>query len=172
METSAEPAVDVGALFVAHAPFLVRVVERLTGSATQAEDIVQEAFIVAHRRRHELRSEARGWLYRVCANHARQHRRSLWRRFRLLGAVAAEPAREPPVPDDVAARRERGATIRARVLELPFLYREALVLYELEGESTRSIAQLLGVSEGTVSTRVSRAREMFRERWRVGGGEP
>lgn len=159
---------DVGPLFAAHAPFLVRVVERLTGSGPLAEDIVQEAFLVAHRRRRELRDlpEVRGWLYRVCANGVRQHRRSVWRRLRLLGAVAAEP--EPVnerVPDEDAARRQRGRRIRTCIVALPFELREVLVLFDLEGESTRSVAELLGLPEGTVSSRLSRARAQFRERW-------
>lgn len=159
---------DVGPLFAAHAAFLVRVVERLTGSGPLAEDIVQEAFLVAHRRRRELRDvpEVRGWLYRVCANNLRQHRRSLWRRFRLLGAMATEP--EPAqvrLPDDDAARFERGRRIRACIVELPFELREVLVLFDLEGESTRGVAELLGIPEGTVSSRLARARAQFRERW-------
>ncbi|HEY4221993.1 MAG TPA: sigma-70 family RNA polymerase sigma factor [Myxococcota bacterium] len=172
LSRSEADVVDVGHLFVLHAPFLVRVVERLTGSPAQAEDIVQEAFIVAHRRRRELRDqpEVRGWLYRVCANLVRQHRRSLWRKLRLLGAVAAEPTAAAPVPDDVAARRESGRKIRACILALPFDKREAFVLFELEGESTRAVAALLGVPEGTVSSRLSSAREIFRAGWRAQEG--
>lgn len=169
----AAEADDVGALFVEHAGFLVRVVERLTGSGAMAEDIVQDAFLVAHRRRRELRAgpEVRGWLYRVCVNGVRQHRRGSWRRFRLLGAIAQEPV---PIahrsPDDDAAMVERGRRIRACVVELPLDLREVLVLFDLEGESTRSVAALLGLPEGTVSSRLARARAQFRERWQAGDG--
>lgn len=165
--------VDVGALFAAHAPFLVRVMERLTGSPALAEDIVQDAFIVAHRRRHELRDlpEVRGWLYRVCTNKLREHRRSIWRHLRLLGGVATEPPLTPvAVPDDVTQRLARARRIRACVLDLPLLQREALVLFELEGESTRSVASLLGVPEGTVASRLAAARASFREHWLAAEG--
>lgn len=159
--------VDVGALFTLHAPFLLRVVERLTGPGAHVEDLVQEVFIVAHRRRAALKDvpELRGWLYRVAANRAAQHRRSLWRRFRLARAVEIEPAREATGPDDVAARRQHGARVRAAVLALPFLQREAFVLVELEGFDTRTTAALLDIPEGTVSSRLSTARKLFRQRW-------
>lgn len=163
----ADKAIDVGALFSLHAPFLLRVAERLTGPGPHVEDLVQEVFIVAHRRRGELRNvpELRGWLYRVTANRAQQHRRSLWRRFRLARAVEFEPAGASAGPDELAARRQRAAQIRAAVLELPFLQREAFVLVELEGLDTCTTASLLGIPEGTVSSRLSTARKLFRQRW-------
>ena len=159
--------VDVGALFTQHAPFLLRVVERLTGPGIHIEDLVQEVFIVAHRRRAELREgpELRGWLYRVAANRAQQHRRSLWRRFRLESAVELEPRSVTPTADDVVAQHQRGARVRAAVLALPFLHREAFVLVELEGLDTRSAAICLDVPEGTVWSRLSTARRLIRERW-------
>ena len=167
-EQTAEAVVDVGTLFVLHAPFLLRVVERLTGPGPHVEDLVQDVFIVAHRRRKELRDgpELRGWLYRVTSNKAMQHRRTLWRRFRLAKAVEVEPMHSTPaVPDEVAARHERGRQIRKAVLELPFLQREAFVLFELEGLDTKTVASLLDIPEGTVSSRLSAARKLFRERW-------
>ncbi|MDP2343938.1 MAG: sigma-70 family RNA polymerase sigma factor [Deltaproteobacteria bacterium] len=163
-----DAVVDVGTLFVLHGPFLMRVVERLTGPGPHVEDLVQDVFIVAHRRRRELRdgSELRGWLYRVTANKAMQHRRSLWRRFRLSRAVEVEPpGARPAIPDEIVAQREHGQRIRQAVLELPFLQREAFVLFELEGLDTKAVAALLDVPEGTVSSRLSAARRLFRERW-------
>ena len=165
---AAAAVVDVGTLFVLHAPFLLRVVERLTGPGPHVEDLVQEVFIVAHRRRAELRDgpELRGWLYRVTGNKAKQHRRSLWRRFRLARAVEVEPlGAGPAVADEIVARREHGQQIRQAVLDLPFLQREAFVLFELEGLDTKTVAALLDVPEGTVSSRLSAARRLFRERW-------
>lgn len=173
--SSAQGAVvDVGTLFVLHAPFLLRVVARLTGPGPHVEDLVQDVFVVAHRRRGVLRDgpELRGWLYRVCSNKAMQHRRSRWRRFRLATAIEMEPtATAPAVPDEIASRRERGRRIRQAVLELPFLQREAFVLFELEGLDTKSVAALLDVPEGTVSSRLSTARRLFRERWARTEGE-
>jgi RNA polymerase sigma-70 factor, ECF subfamily len=171
--SAATTSPDIGALFVADAPFLLRVVERLTGSGDHVEDLVQEVFIVAHRRRHELRDgpDLRGWLYRVASHKAMQHRRSLFRRFRLSRAVSAEPIHHSiAVPDDVAAARQRGLQIRKAVLELPFLQREVFVLSELEELDTRTIATLLAIPEGTVASRLHTARRLFRERWSADGG--
>ena len=163
---------DVGALFSAHAPFLMRVVERLTGPGAHVEDLVQDVFMVAHRRSHELRDgpELRGWLYRVASHAAMQHRRALWRRFRLMRAVSTEPTGHHTAnADDVVDRRERGLHIRRVVLELPFLHREVFVLSELEELDTRTIAMLLAVPEGTVASRLHTARRLFRERFSADG---
>jgi RNA polymerase sigma-70 factor (ECF subfamily) len=161
------PAVDVGALFDAHAPFLLRVVTRLTGGGDQVEDLVQEVFLVAHGRRHELSShpEPRAWLYRVAVNLVRHHHRSFARRRALVQAAAREVPESTPGPLDQAQRREHAELIRACVAELPLEQREAFVLYELECLEGRAIAELLGVPENTVWSRLHHARKRFRELW-------
>lgn len=161
-----EEAVDVGALFDAHAAFLVRVAERLTGSASLAEDVVQEAFIVACRRREILRegSDLRAWLYRVVRNVVRQHRRTKARRLAFLDRFGAEP-RWPEAgghdPEQIIADREHGRLIRAAITDLPLKQREVFVLYELEELSGREIAELLSVGENTVWSRLRLARKRF-----------
>jgi RNA polymerase sigma-70 factor, ECF subfamily len=164
-----EEAADVGALFTMHAPFLLRVVERFTGKGAHVEDIVQEVFVVAHRRRAELRTgpEVRGWLYRVTMNVIRQHRRSLFRFFRLKSAATVEPRAKGVVPDDVAARRQEGERIRKVVLEMDFNLREVFVLHELEGLRASDIAAILEIPEGTVWSRLGAARKDFRARYEV-----
>ncbi len=165
--------IDVGELFKEHVGFLLRVVERLTGHGDHIEDLVQDAFVVAHRRRHELRAgpELRGWLYRVVSHRAMHHRRSMWRRFRLARSVAAEPTHASDRTADVVQQREHGAQIRSVLLTLPFHQREVFVLFELEELDTRTIAQLLDIPEGTVASRLHAARRTFRERWTLQRGE-
>jgi RNA polymerase sigma-70 factor, ECF subfamily len=159
--------IDVAALFVEHAPFLLRVVERLTGRGPHVEDIVQEVFVVAHRKRKKLvpGPSMRGWLYRTARNMAEHHRRGLGRFFRLKDAVKVEPQQAPPAADDVARRREEGRKIRSCALTLPFSLREVFVLHELEGMETATVAALLDVPEGTVWSRLSTALAAFRAQW-------
>lgn len=124
--------------------------------------------MVAHRRHHELRAgpDVRGWLYRVASHKAMQHRRTLWRRFRLLGAISTETmGHESATADDVVDRRERALRIRRVVLKLPFLQREVFVLSEFEELDMKTIAMLLDVPEGTVASRLHTARRLFRERF-------
>ncbi|MCB9728488.1 MAG: sigma-70 family RNA polymerase sigma factor [Deltaproteobacteria bacterium] len=158
---------DIGALFDEHAPFLLRVTTRLLGGTDQVEDLVQEVFLTAHRRRHELSShpEPRAWLYGVAVNLVRHHRRSFARRRALVQAAAREVPETSPGPLDQAQRRQHAELIRSCVAELPLEQREAFVLYELECLEGRVIAELLGVPENTVWSRLHLARKKFRALW-------
>jgi RNA polymerase sigma-70 factor (ECF subfamily) len=158
---------DVGALFAAHAPFLANVVQRLTGPGAHVDDIVQDVFIIAHKKRAELarHPEVRAWLYRVTVHRVQQHRRSFARFFRALTAVKHEPCATCADATEGVERREHGARIRACVLALPFACREAFVLFDLEGLDTKTVARMLAIPEGTVASRVSLARKKFRELW-------
>jgi RNA polymerase sigma-70 factor (ECF subfamily) len=163
------PSLDVTALFDAHASFLVRTVRRLSGTGPHVEDIVQEVFLVAHRRRHEIQGndEVRGWLYRVAQNLVRHHGRAIARQRRLQHAYL-DQHREPmiaPVPDAARARRDQAFLVHACVVELPLKLREVFVLYELEDMSAVEIARLLDIPENTVRSRLRLGRERFRSVW-------
>jgi DNA-directed RNA polymerase specialized sigma24 family protein len=104
-------------------------------------------------------------LYRVTMNVIRQHRRSLFRFFRLKNAATVEPRAGGAVPDDVAARRQEGERIRSVVLDMQFHLREVFVLHELEGLRASDIAAFLEIPEGTVWSRLGAARKDFRARY-------
>jgi RNA polymerase sigma-70 factor (ECF subfamily) len=162
-------SLNVAALFDAHAPFLLRTVQRLSGSGPHVEDVVQEVFLVAHRRRHEIRSGAdvRGWLYRVAQNLVRHHGRSIARQQRLQNKYL-EQHREPETgdaPDAARARRDQAHLVHACVAELPLKLREVFVLYELEALSAVDIARLIDVPENTARSRLRLARGRFRSVW-------
>lgn len=161
--------VDVQALFQTHGAFLVRTLERITGDTACAEDLVQEAFLVAHRRRSELRPDGnpRAWLYRVAMNLLLRSRRSFARERRFLGRVANESASDGRlgVPDQVAIGRERAQRVQRAVAQLPLVHREVFVLFELEGLSGPEIAAMLELPVATVWTRLHRARKHFRTAW-------
>jgi len=161
------PTVDAGALFAEHAPFLLRVVERLTGPGDHVEDVVQEVFLTAHRKRAELdpQSDLRGWLYRVARNLIHHHRRSFARRRQLAEAAGHEQAPEVESPDATVARRQQADRIRACVEKLPLKQREVFVLFELEELEGAAVAALVGIPEGTVWTRLKKGREKFKTLW-------
>ncbi|MBI1946197.1 MAG: RNA polymerase sigma factor [Deltaproteobacteria bacterium] len=163
------PPVAVDELFAAHAPFLVRTLERLTGNRAQAEDLAQEAFLVAHRRRADLRADGnpRAWLYRVAMNLLHKSRRSFARELLFLGRVVGERATQARAgePEQATLERERARRVRAAVAKLPLVHREVFVLFELEGLSGADIALMLDVPVATVWTRLHRAREAFRATW-------
>lgn len=167
---SARPGrdVDVGALFGVHAPFLLRTVERLTGSGDRAEDVVQRVFLIAHEKRHTLHDpeDIRGWLYRVMVNVLRHDRRAVARRIRLANRVETTSVPdEQELADDAVERKERGARVRMTVAKMPFKLREVFVLYELEEVEGKDIAKLLDIPENTVWSRLRLGREKFRKLW-------
>lgn len=167
-----DSSLDVGQLFDAHAPYLCRVVNRLTGSSEAAEDIVQEVFILAWNRRHELedRTGIRTWLYRVAVNHVRHGRRSYARyhnvldryknRVDVLGVGTTEA-----LPEEAVQRIERGRHIQACVQLLSDKQREVFVLYELEELEGHEISEILDIPVNTVWSRLRLARAAFRKHW-------
>jgi RNA polymerase sigma-70 factor, ECF subfamily len=134
-----------------------RIVSRLAGKS-DIDDLVQDVFLVVHRRLGEFRGEARltTWLFRIAyrivgANIRRERFR---RRAReLFGFERHEP---PPEPSDEQAK------VRAALAELSYERRSALVLFEVEGLSADEIARAFGVPTGTVYRRLHEARAAFR----------
>ncbi len=161
-------AVDIGRLFDAHAQYLCRVVHRLTGSREVAEDVVQEVFLLAYNRRHELedRTGIRTWLYRVAVNHVRHRRRSYARYQGLLDRYQNRPeTRDSVAPDEAASQVQRGQLIHECVSQLSAKQREVFVLYELEELEGTEIATILEIPVNTVWSRLRLARAAFRKVW-------
>lgn len=167
----ADPRVE--ALFQEYAPKVYALARRFGFDADEAEDGVQEVFVKVQRRISTFRGEAAlsTWLYQVAVNALRDHRRRTLRLARPLPFAAgpggfedAEPAEQrveaaTPPPAEEAVRAERKTLIRAALDRLPARFREVLVLRELEGWSYRDIARVLELPQGTVESRIFRARE-------------
>jgi RNA polymerase sigma-70 factor (ECF subfamily) len=171
---SAAGEIDIGRLFDQHAAYLVRVCVRLTGSRAAAEDIVQEVFITAHRRRDDLipDSNLRTWLYRVAVNLVRHHHRSSGRYGRFVDRYKVDPGREAPALPDVDVERvERAQMVQDCVIGLSDKQREVFVLYELEGVAGQEISEVLGIKLNTVWSRLRLARKSFRGEWERLHGE-
>lgn len=147
------------ALFRAHYARVLRWVRALGVAATEADDVAQEVFLIAHRRRDQLADDAsvRGWLFsitrRTCANARRGRAREQARREH-----ADEPGAAPD-PESVAGRRQAAEILQRFLNSLPEEQREAFVLYEIEGMKAPEVARSLEVSADTVHSRVRLARE-------------
>jgi RNA polymerase sigma factor (sigma-70 family) len=167
-----EPAssVDIDALYAEHARFLARVIARLTGDGAHVDDLIQETFIVAFKKRatyDATRSTPRTWLYGIAARLAMRHRRGVGRWLRAVAGLADEPARTVIVSPDREIDRERArVTVQDVLATLPFKQREVFTLYELEEIEGAEIAQLLGIPVNTVWTRLHHARKRFEETMR------
>lgn len=150
---------------------------RLLGDVEEARDLSQEVFLQVYRHlsRFEGRSSLKTWIYRIVVNQSRNRQR-WWRRRRKERSCPLEaltPADEARASASVAAgedpfdrvsREERARRVQLALLELPFHQRTILVLREVEGLSCDAIGATLGLPEGTVKSRLSRAREALKIR--------
>jgi RNA polymerase sigma-70 factor (ECF subfamily) len=140
---------------------------RELGSAADAEDAVQDAMIRAWRALPRFRAQASfsTWLYRICLNAISDQRA---RRARG-GGVALDQIVEPTDPRDRLVERELSSDLQQALGELDETYRTAVLLYDVLGRSYTEIAEVLGVAEGTVKSRIFRGRA---ELARLLGTEP
>jgi RNA polymerase sigma-70 factor (ECF subfamily) len=159
---AAGDAAAFAVLVARHGPTVLGVCRRVLGNAPDADDAFQATFLVLVRRAAAVRDGDRlaGWLYGVAhrtALEARTLRARRWRRECPTDAAPDAPA--PPGRDP-----ELAAVIDAELGRLPEKYRTAIVLCDLDGRSRAEAAQLLGVPEGTLSSRLAEGRKRLGER--------
>jgi RNA polymerase sigma-70 factor (ECF subfamily) len=152
---------------------------RLLGNAEDARDAAQETFLKIYRGLSSFRGESglKTWIYRIAVNQAMNQRR-WWRRRHRDETVSLELSRssesvltvcgmlESPAasPEDEAIEREREAAVLTALGAIKKEYQVALVLREIEELSYEEIAETLGISIGTVKSRIARGREELRRR--------
>ena len=153
---------------------------RLTENSEEARDLTQETFLRAFQSIAHFRgdSDLRTWIYRIAINQARNRWR-WWRRRRRevtisidapeigggrLGLVATlkSPTAKDPEQDAIASERER-ALMKA-LSNLRRVYRETVVLRDIEGFAYDEIAATLQISVGTVKSRLARGRQELRRK--------
>jgi RNA polymerase sigma-70 factor (ECF subfamily) len=144
----------------------------LLGAGADADDVVQEAFVKAHRQISRYRGESgfRPWLLAIVANETRNLHRSRRRRDGLVLRAAAREDPEPTSPDpaDSAVAVERRQKLVDQIRRLDARYREVLVCRYLLDLSEAETATTLGLPKGTVKSRTARALTQLRERLGVG----
>jgi RNA polymerase sigma-70 factor, ECF subfamily len=148
----------------------------LAGNASEAEDVVQEAYLRAYRYFDTYQGgDMRPWLLAIVRNcfssWARQSRSG---RTSYVAELPTENAGQPQEPLWSSPARDPealllhvadGERVNALMQELPPDYREVLLLREVEELSYRQIAEVVGVPVGTVMSRLARARATLRRRW-------
>jgi len=158
--TTGNPAAAdrLGTLFDIHHPRLFRLARRLSRSADEARDLVQETFLRAARAPRSIPEgeAAEAWLVRVLINIQRDEWRRQSAKKRLDPEGEAEAAR-PVAPDSEAAFVAKSTVWRALERLAP-RRRAAIVMYELEGVTIPAIARQLGVSAVTVRWHLSMGR--------------
>jgi RNA polymerase sigma-70 factor (ECF subfamily) len=156
-----------GELYARHFASVYRYVAGRLG-ADAADDLAAETFLAAFRRRTRFdpaRGAVRPWLYGIATNLVAQHHRSESRRYAALARAGADPlflagaagSQEDRITDQVTAAWARPA-LAAALSRLPDRDRDVLLLTAIGGLSYAEVAFALGIPEGTVGSRLSRAR--------------
>jgi RNA polymerase sigma-70 factor (ECF subfamily) len=144
-----------------------RVAYRVLRDREAAQDVLQEAFLKAYRglRRFECRSGFYTWLYRIIVNLSLDRRRrdhpgttTEWEDRVVPEADARASLPEAQDPERASRRREIREIVGEGIQELPDGQREVLLLREVDGLSYEEIAATMGISKGTVMSRLHYAR--------------
>src|SRR6185295_886310 len=153
---------------------------RLTENAEEARDLTQETFLRAFQSIIHFRGESdlRTWIYRIAINQARNRWR-WWRRRRRdvtvsidavdtngrpLGLITTLKSVNVPDPEEDAIAHERERALHKALSSLRRVYREAVVLRDIEGFAYEEIATTLEISVGTVKSRLARGRQELRRK--------
>jgi RNA polymerase sigma-70 factor (ECF subfamily) len=151
-------------------------VYRMLNDYDTAIDLAQETFVRVYTSigRYEANYSFSTYIYRIASNLAISEIRKRKRRrvVSLFGiftgedgeAVEHDPADERKLPEEALLEDERRRAVTRAIASLPEKYRTALVLRDIEDHSYEQIAAILGLSEGTVKSRINRARNLLREK--------
>ncbi|MBM3249416.1 MAG: sigma-70 family RNA polymerase sigma factor [Candidatus Omnitrophica bacterium] len=149
----------------------LNIVYSLVGNDRDSEDIVQEVFIKAYHGLGGFRGSAQfsTWLYRISVNTTYDFLRK-----RRHTTVHEDVSKAKAVIDESSelslSAREKKEEVQKALDSIPFHYRSAVVLKDIEGLGYADIARALGCSIGTVESRIYRARQLLREKLSDPGG--
>jgi RNA polymerase sigma-70 factor (ECF subfamily) len=151
---------------------------RLTSDYDEASDLTQETFLRALKAIRGFRGESdlKTWLYRIAVNESRNRFR-WWKRRRREKTVSLDEslgntgasyqdilADTSTSPEEDALRHERETILQNALIELPAIYREPIVLFDIEGLSYDEICRALELNLGTLKSRLARGRQELKKR--------
>jgi RNA polymerase sigma-70 factor, ECF subfamily len=160
-------------LVAVHERLVYNLAARMLGDVEEAKDLSQDVFLQVYKQlpRFEGRSSLKTWIYRIVVNQCRNRHR-WWKRRRRDKALPIEEltasenaqlvVRHPDGPEEQLSRREQSARVQRALQTLSIDHRAVLVLREVDDLSGTEIAETLGVAEGTVKSRLARARDALR----------
>ncbi len=156
-------ALDLAAIYDAHADFVWRVAKRLGVPDAALEDVVHDVFVIVHRRLDDYdgRAALTSWLYGITRGVASNHRRGRAREARRIERAQPRPATLPPT-DEVAQRREAAEFVRGFLGSLEPSKRELFALVDVEGVSVKEAAVMAKINVNTAHARLRAARLAFK----------
>jgi RNA polymerase sigma-70 factor (ECF subfamily) len=140
--------------------YLHRTVQKLGVRGSDAEDLVQDVFVVMWRRWGDYQQDRplRPWMVGIASHLACRHKQ---RRLREVFAAPPDAADDGPLAEERLASADTRTLVTQALAALPVKYRGPLVMHELDGLSVTEISRLLGVPLPTAYTRIRRGRLAF-----------
>jgi len=156
---------------------MLNIAYRIIGDYEEACEVVQDAFVSAYKAIGKFRGEAKfsTWMHTIVVNHSKNRLQQLRTRFHREGPSIDDPLeneegsspREFPSPNPSAAeeleRKEIHATVQGCIESLELEFREVLVLRDIQGLSYDEIRDILKIPDGTVKSRLFRARDAVKD---------
>jgi len=142
-----------------------RWIRAMGGPEAEREDLVQDVFLVVHRRLRDFDGQnVAGWLYQIARHRVRDFRRLLWVRHLLLGGVPLSESlsKGGASPADSLETNEKRVLLERLLGKLNESERAAVVLFEIDGYSGEEIAEIQGVPVNTVWARIHKARKKLK----------
>jgi RNA polymerase sigma-70 factor (ECF subfamily) len=164
VQQTAVPAFDE--LYQQHSTRLFNLAWRMCGTRADAEDLLQEIFLLAYRKLPDFRGDAAvgTWLYRLAMNRCLDHLKS--RQTRAGAATSTLDEQYMPIEPSKRSSNDGGIKrldLERAIARLPEGARAAFLLHDVEGFQHQEIAAILGISEGTSKSQVHKARLRLRE---------
>ena len=146
----------------------------LAGSQNDAEDLVQETYLKAFRSYASFApgTNFRGWIFQILKNTYLASCAKLERRMTIAVNSEEDLPATSVTPESLLIGRSDIDAVRCAIKKLPIIFREVILLCDVEDASYREIAEILSIPIGTVMSRLARARKMLRESLRSTHGAP
>lgn len=152
------------ALYRQHATRLYNLASRMAAGAADAEDLLQDIFLLAYRKLGSFRGDSSlgTWLYRLAMNHCLDVLRNRQTRMGQVTESMDEPDAVPVAAPGPALGSVSRIDLERAIGALPPACRAAFLLHDVEGFGHHEVADILGVSEGTSKSQVHKARLRIR----------
>jgi RNA polymerase sigma-70 factor (ECF subfamily) len=157
---------DVVSIHDQHADFVWLTLQRFGVRDQDIEDVLQEVFVVVHRRLGSFDGSSRmtTWLFGICMRLASAyHRRAFRRRERTMAEVPDQAAPDDDSPENAASAMQAREWLRAALDFMDLEKRAIFVMFEIDEVPCEAIAEMLSIPVGTVYSRLHAARKAFAE---------
>ena len=165
VEAPPGPPLEFRAIYERWFPDVSRWIRAMGGPEAEREDLVQDVFLVVHRRLADFDGQnVAGWLYQIARHRVRDFRRLLWVKHLMFGSVPLSDSltKGGASPADSLETNEKRVLLERLLDNLNESERAAVVLFEIDGYSGEEIAEIQGVPVNTVWARIHKARKKLK----------